>query len=500
MKQVLQVQHFGSFSGKKGKTTSSHDHSHKCELQVTRASDQELVIEWSVHSDDSPSQVLSDVDVLFSMFTSDPNASCILQDATCTDWRATIAGGQVYRHQMILSHELDASCTVTFQVDYQLLAVLKPVYGDALAIIDDANRSLPPASVVFPPRTSRFLQDKRLSDVTFIVDRHQHEFLGNRTIISLRSQRLQDMLFPITGVVPAAKPRKESRNGTETTTAAAAEAPVNPPVIHLPDVSWPAFLTLMRFLYREELVIDRRFIPETLAAAERFDVKEIIFAIACLMDVNVLPDVLNYAMTEERVDRLRDVWYICLHDHVQDHLHLSPERSFLLPERFNRLTDLSIRQVVRDERLQVPHEILWKLCLEWAGSQLTEKDGRDVDGGSDDGGDGGDRPSPAPVLHSLAHARRLRQLMRPFLFDLRYWELGFKSFTEGPASSGVLSLREAMSVYKILVFNEDTHLFQEDDRRHGDVREESDDDDGDDDDDDGKEEESDDEGVPETEL
>ena len=195
--------------------------------------------------------------------------------------------------------------------------------------------------------------------------------------------------------------------------------------ILLPDASWPAFLTIMRFIYREELVIDKRFIKDTLVAAEAYDVREVMFAISCLMDVDMLPIVINHAH-ESQVDRLEEVWHVCLEDCLNQ---------FLVPEKFCLLSRDSVHMMVRDVKLEIQHERIWNLCVEWARSQCYTT--------------GVAEPGP----------KDLRKVMLSFLYDIRFYEMSFKTFTDSAASSGILKRNEAMAIYKFLILHNHINSF-----------------------------------------
>lgn len=105
------------------------------------------------------------------------------------------------------------------------------------------------------------LNDPLLSDVEFIVgpEDNKKSFYGHKFVLSFSSPVFQTMMVPPNGLTF----KKE---------------------IEIPDVHPSAFMSLLRYVYRKETIVDKNFIEETLYAAEKYDVTRFVDTLEFLIN------------------------------------------------------------------------------------------------------------------------------------------------------------------------------------------------------------------------
>ena len=101
-----------------------------------------------------------------------------------------------------------------------------------------------------------------MSNVTFRVGPEGEEttFFGHKLVLSMSSPVFVSMLLP----------PKETGLPTESE-------------IIIPDVHPTAFMSLLRFLYRQEIVVNQDFVGQTLFVAEKYDATSFVDCLAELM-------------------------------------------------------------------------------------------------------------------------------------------------------------------------------------------------------------------------
>ena len=179
------------------------------------------------------------------------------------------------------------------------------------------------------------------------------------------------------------------------------------------DVAMTVFLTIMRYIYCHEIMIDKGFVYETLAAADKFEMPNITFAVAALIDSSILPIVCNYTKASES-KRFGSLCAQMIRENV---------KAFLTPERFMLLTQASVAMIVADDELACDEILLWDICMDWARQECENR------------------------LGKVATAKDMRLAMKPFLSDFRFRFMSLEEYTRGPADSGILKLVEVVDVY-----------------------------------------------------
>lgn len=311
-------------------------------------------------------------------------------------------GNQVYDCQMDREKLLEESglCiddTVTFVATFKLpvCGLIVPVFGEP--------SDLRTVSQMAAENADLFLQLED-ADISFQIGRNNNDTIpAHRAIVKRRCPAFKNIL---------------------------AESMKDPVVID--DVALTVFLSVLRFLYCNEIVIERNFVFETLAAAQKFSLPDLTFAVACLMqqEPRILPVVLNYATSAEE-NRFA---LLCSHMIGQD------VKSFLV-DKFMLLTQASVTAVVADQSLAFNEYDLWQRCKEWAEQEQEKRSGK-----------------------AAVDPKDLRSLMKPFLYHFRMTAMDLTQFTSGPADSGILTLEEVVDVYRYFANLEPPKFFQSEKR------------------------------------
>ena len=174
-----------------------------------------------------------------------------------------------------------------------------------------------------------------MSDVTFVFENTSDEgvantFYGNRTILSLASPVFQTML--------------------ETSLPKAHD------VIMMPTSEWMPFMTIMRFIYCDEVVIHPDHVVATLKAAEQYQIPEISFAVAALLDDDNIIDIVNYTHGTE-AKRLAAP---CV-EYVRTNV-----TKLMTKGKFESLSPAAVKSIVSDSKLAADPLDLWDFCIAWS--------------------------------------------------------------------------------------------------------------------------------------
>lgn len=323
-----------------------------------------------------------------------------LQSYTCGLFGNQVYGCRMEKAELLQQSGLCMDDTVTFVATFKLpvCGLIVPVFGQPsdLSRADDQTLA---------ENADLFLQHED-ADIMFQIGRNNNDLVpGHRAIVRRRCPAFR----PIIGC-------DKTRDR-----------------IVIDDVALTVFLTVLRFVYCNEIVIDRNFVFETLAAADKFSLPDLSFAVACLMqqESRILPIVLNYdtSVTENRFADL------CSHMIQQD-------ISSFLTNDLMLLTQASVTAVVSDASLGFREEELWRGCMEWAEEECEKR--------------------------SLERtAANLRSLVKPFLFHFRFPLMDLVQFTAGPADSGILTLQEVVDVYKYHATQQPSQFFTSERRTAG---------------------------------
>ena len=293
-------------------------------------------------------------------------------------------GNQVFGCQFLTSRILTESglCiddVITILVHFSLQAnsIIVPAFGDpsAVATINHQTASC----------NAKQFMDQEFAETKFQVGRNNSQlFYGHRVIIAPACPVLKQMMI-------------SSKDH-----------------VVIEDVAMTVFLTIMRYIYCHEIMIDKGFVYETLAAADKFEMPDITFAVAALIDLSILPVVCNYTTASES-NRFGSLCSLMIRQNVD---------AFLTPERFMQLTQASVAMIVADHELACDEILLWDICMDWARQECENR------------------------LGKAATAKDIRLAMKPFFSDFRFRFMSLEDFTRGPADSGILKLVEVVDVYK----------------------------------------------------
>lgn len=267
--------------------------------------------------------------------------------------------------------------SILLEVEYTL-SLTHPVYGNPAA-----------SSRLHKTSTSDFFMCEDVSDVKFLIGSREKEVHANKTILSLRSPVFKRMFFG------SLRPKK---------------------VIKVPDVKYMPFMSLMRYVYRLEAVIDKNFIRETLYVADKYDVLDLKQAVGILLNKETVYEVLDYETTTESSVKLDEMLS----------LHIAESKDFLATETFLELTPDSVEFVVSVERWGVDEMRLWTGCVEWAEAECVRKGIR----------------SPT--------AKDQRAVMLPFLHKFRFPLMTPAVFTAGPLATGILNAKEIADYFQFV--------------------------------------------------
>lgn len=304
---------------------------------------------------------------------------------SCQQHLCGLFGNQVYGCQFLTSRILTEPglCiddVITIQVKFCMPSngMIAPCFGDP-SLLTSINYQT-------ASWNAKLFMQSEISDISFQVGVNNSDlFYGHKAIIATACPVLKEMI-------------RRSKD----------------PIV-VEDVARTVFLTIMRYIYCHEIVIDKGYVYETLVAADKFDIPEIMFSIAALIDMDILPIVFNYTTASEK-DKLG---FLCSY-HMRSNV-----TSFLGPECFMLLTQASVARVVGDEELVCDEIVLWKTCVSWAEQECERRS-----------------------QGKATTVQEKRRVMKSFLSNFRFKYMPLEEFTRGPADSGILKLTEVVDVYK----------------------------------------------------
>ena len=256
-----------------------------------------------------------------------------------------------------------------------------PVIGDPLSPLS--------GDVIEPPTSSLFMTD-RMSDVTFVFENTSDEgvantFYGHKAILSMASPMFQAML--------------------ETS------LPKSHDVIVLQASEWMPFMTIMRFIYCDEVVIHPDHVVATLKAAEQYQIPEISFAVAVFLNDDNIIDILNYTHGTDA----KRLAHPCA-EYVRTNVYKVPTN--VIKKKFARLTPAAVKSIVSDCQLPAKPLHLWNLCIAWSVGENRRRG-----------------------IKSPTHEDQ-RSVMADFIQDFKFENMDAAEFAEGPAKSKILTMDE----------------------------------------------------------
>ena len=299
--------------------------------------------------------------------------------------------------QFVNKSEIPGECiendTLTVEADILIIKQFHPkvAYGSpqsnhVATFKEIMQQKIPDPAVLF--------NNEIFCDVVFFVGPKapklsQGKIYGHRSIISLSSPVFAEMLFP-----------SKSTNSD----------PLLEVVIE--DVHPTALLSILRFIYKKEIVIDRKFIEETLYAAQKFDVKNFVESLGFLVTtetvLDFVPFVNNMGERHDLYDRCNFI--------VDSYISVLVDQ-----EGFLNLEDAVMESILSSDYLQIDELHLFNAYLKWAGHQCKKR--------------------------CLAvNDQSLRKVMQDLRF-IRFPIMDAKEFATGPASLKLLKPEEIVSIY-----------------------------------------------------
>jgi hypothetical protein len=155
-----------------------------------------------------------------------------------------------------ISRSLVTSTPVMFEVHCEV-TIIGPEFGDP-SVIKPGPSSLKRFA-------TDFLNDRK-ADITFLIGKEKRKFRVSKFALSQCSFVFDTMFY---GSMPAGE------------------------TVTLSDMPVPVFITLLRYSYCEEIIIDKKYIVETEVAADKYDIPDLSFAVGLLLDEESTTEVAN---------------------------------------------------------------------------------------------------------------------------------------------------------------------------------------------------------------
>ena len=177
-----------------------------------------------------------------------------------------------------------------------------------------------------------------MSDITFKVGPEGKEFFGHKFLLSMTSKVFRAMLMP-------------EYQGLEV-----------PEAIGIPDVHPTAFMTLLRFIYRNETVVDKDMIQETLYVGEKYNVEGFLKSMEKCLDSKT---VIEFLPLVARVGPTHVLYEKCL-SLVKGDLDIKSEA-------FLQLDTQILHSILKSDDIKVKEVDLFNAYVKWADKQLEDK-------------------------------------------------------------------------------------------------------------------------------
>ena len=185
------------------------------------------------------------------------------------------------------------------------------------------------------------LNNKIFSDVSFVVgDDDKMTFHGHSFVIGVASSVLSTMMFPS---LDSYFEKKQS--------------------FEFPDVRPSAFMSLLRFIYRKEIVIERTMIEPVLYAAEKFNVKFFLPSLEALIKPDTVLDFFTFVVDLVEDHYLSNVVWPVIDKHFAD-IVSTTEFLELSPREFKHILEYG---------LEVDAIEVYKAYVKWAEHQCRRK-------------------------------------------------------------------------------------------------------------------------------
>lgn len=183
------------------------------------------------------------------------------------------------------------------------------------------------------------------------------------------------------------------------------------------------FLTLLRFMYMDEIVFELKYLYDVLAISKKYMVDGISGPLTTGNQFRLLAQekvwsFLMYSVYHSDKDLIRKCW-----KYIDDECE-----NVINQDDFYDLDDKMLEEFLSRDSLKVHELNLWNACLKWASKECSRK--------------------KWPLV-----PEKKRAVMEQFLHQIRLPLLSAKEFGEGPAESGILTDKEVSQLFKAITLN-----------------------------------------------
>ena len=259
----------------------------------------------------------------------------------------------------------------------------------------DYLSSFKQTSYTFQDKTSKLFNNEEKSDIMFLVGKNQERFYGHSLIISLASKVFENMF--------------ETEWKDKKTV--------------ILNFNASAFFTIMRFIYRQEIVFQEQHLKETLKLAHRYNMWKILKKLT-------IPQILEKHAWKFWLFAYECGFSIDKDCYMQTMMYIDKNANSLVAQ--NDFLDLPLEIVaplVKRGCFIVDELVFFNATLNWAKKRCQDE---------------GSQPSPA----------RLRTKMASFIHEFRFPLMDGRDFKDGPAKTGILSGDECFRILCAIVYGD----------------------------------------------
>ena len=253
-----------------------------------------------------------------------------------------------------------------------------------------------------PEWTRILLNNPFLSDVEFIVGSGdtQRRFFAHKHVLANVSRVFRTMLF-----LPK-EPRVTS-----------------PMEINLRHVDSTAFMTMLRFIYKKETILDRKKLQETLDVAQEFRVEGFLESLKFYFDEESVIDILPFLIKIGRQHILWSKTWDVIKTDIKD---ITKQQGFL------KLPQNVIREILEQDELNIKEIDLWNAYVKWADAQCI---------------------AVGMIIDDINRGKFMTDI------DLiRFPTMSPEEFASGPAKSNILSAQDTVSIYNYFLTKSNTRF------------------------------------------
>ena len=244
------------------------------------------------------------------------------------------------------------------------------------------------------------LNDELFSDVIFFVGPKKNKIFGHQSVI-VKSSLVFDKIFSqMKSGFSQSKYDEGNRLIIE---------------IEDPDVHPTALLSIFRFMYRKEVVVNRQLIDETLYAANKFDVRNFLESLGFLVTPKT---VCHFAPFVFKAGETHPLFQRCLWVISSQIKQVVRSTSFLgIPKK-------TLKEILAMDCLEIRELDLFNSYVKWADHRLQK----------------GDKPVNDHSRRSVMKHLRL----------IRFPIMSLQEFASGPAATDILTSDEKADVFRFL--------------------------------------------------